>query len=274
MAKPTHYYTLYKKYIKNNDTLLELGLYHGSSIEKFTKTFPTINYIGVDIFEACRNNYMIPHFEEMLNKHRQENINNYFLVNKYDKNTKDNLWQEYGKDFTYSNFNIHSISHALYKNMCKQFENNKNVNLIRGSLGFIDNADLKNRFISTLEEPYEEHDGLLYIIDSIKNITDSVNIIIDDASHRKEDQQISFGKLFKLLNKGGYYIIEDLQCKRFNRYVKERAPLDTIDFFKLFNDKKELHTNMISDEDKKYIIDNVDNIQFYRNDIVIIKKKD
>ena len=80
MAKQNHYYELYSDYIKDNDTLLELGIYHGSSIDNFTKRFPSVHYIGVDIFEACRNNYLIPNFEKWLNMHRTKLIEEYFLV--------------------------------------------------------------------------------------------------------------------------------------------------------------------------------------------------
>ena len=44
------------------------------------------------------------------------------------------------------------------------------------------------------------------------NIFPNINfdIIIDDGSHKWEDQQISFNILFDRLNEGGMYIIEDL----------------------------------------------------------------
>lgn len=42
-------------------------------------------------------------------------------------------------------------------------------------------------------------------------ITDGVPpIIIDDGSHMQHDQQITFEKLFPLMPRGGFYIIEDL----------------------------------------------------------------
>lgn len=37
-----------------------------------------------------------------------------------------------------------------------------------------------------------------------------VDIIIDDGSHRVDDQQITLGLLFPYLRPGGYYIIEDI----------------------------------------------------------------
>jgi len=38
------------------------------------------------------------------------------------------------------------------------------------------------------------------------------DVIIDDASHHSRATQLSFDTLFPLLNKGGFYVIEDLHC--------------------------------------------------------------
>ncbi len=40
----------------------------------------------------------------------------------------------------------------------------------------------------------------------------NIKCIIDDCSHAWADQRISFERLFPILNSGGYYIIEDLEC--------------------------------------------------------------
>ncbi len=40
----------------------------------------------------------------------------------------------------------------------------------------------------------------------------TISCIIDDCSHAWSDQRLSFEMLFPLLNSGGYYIIEDLEC--------------------------------------------------------------
>lgn len=39
-------------------------------------------------------------------------------------------------------------------------------------------------------------------------------LIVDDASHVAEDQQYTFSCLFEYVEPGGFYVIEDLKCKR------------------------------------------------------------
>lgn len=45
------------------------------------------------------------------------------------------------------------------------------------------------------------------------------DFILDDGGHRMEQQQISFGFLFKYVRAGGYYIIEDMHTSLTNKYV-------------------------------------------------------
>lgn len=52
------------------------------------------------------------------------------------------------------------------------------------------------------------------------NLDEKYDIIIDDGSHLADDILQTFYKLFPLLNKGGIYVIEDLQaCSNIN-YIK------------------------------------------------------
>lgn len=44
------------------------------------------------------------------------------------------------------------------------------------------------------------------------SVYDDIYCIIDDGSHAWGDQRRSFEMLFPILNSGGYYIIEDLEC--------------------------------------------------------------
>lgn len=46
----------------------------------------------------------------------------------------------------------------------------------------------------------------------------TISCIIDDCSHAWGDQRRSFEMLFPLLNSGGYYIIEDLECGAMGAY--------------------------------------------------------
>jgi hypothetical protein len=286
MAKSQNFYDLYDKYIvdllNNSDNIgmIELGLFHGSSVEYFATHYEKITYIGVDVFEASRNDYLYEEFSDNLKKFRRSEINKFndkMISDMNNENTQSNrsdglspflfdislLQQQIARQFKHDGKSIQDVSNDLYSMMVNKFNMYPNVHLLKASISFYNNDDLKRRFIEILEEPYEEFNGIEYVIDNVTMITNTVNIIIDDASHRKEDQQFALGKLFKLLNKGGYYIIEDLHCLRLNRFNRVQTQHDTYNFLKIFMETSELITNQMDDDDKAYFKDNVENIEFF-----------
>jgi len=58
---------------------------------------------------------------------------------------------------------------------------------------------------------------LAFILSNIK-----FNIIVDDASHKLDDQIKSFNNLFHLVEDGGYYIIEDIEDIDYSRSIFEK----------------------------------------------------
>ncbi len=72
--------------------------------------------------------------------------------------------------------------------------------------------------------------------DVLKNLFDGRRpfIIIDDASHAWGDQRITFEMFWFMLEPGGFYVIEDLECGSMGAYSKEHPPRvqDSQPFFK------------------------------------------
>ena len=103
------------------------------------------------------------------------------------------------------------------------------------------------------------------------------DFIVDDGSHRYEDVKFSFEYLYKYLNNGGYYFIEDTQSSFIREFGGDGANLDkkntVINYFKKIIDK----INNQEIENPYYKIDdialNTTEIHFYHNMIVIKKKK-
>ncbi len=58
---------------------------------------------------------------------------------------------------------------------------------------------------------------------------DSFDIILDDGGHSMQQQQTSFGYLFKYLKPGGYYIIEDVHTSIFAYYNNSYGALPAED---------------------------------------------
>ena len=123
------------------------------------------------------------------------------------------------------------------------------------------------------------------IINNFSNhIHEDFDIIIDDASHNLKDILITFSKLFQKLKKGGFYVIEDINqfhvFKELNPYKNELTPKEILQNIKY---NKDFKSSFISEEEKKYLVDNIAKIDFEKgqmvinnsnvSDIVFIKKK-
>ena len=123
------------------------------------------------------------------------------------------------------------------------------------------------------------------IIDNLANhINEELDLIIDDASHNLKDILITFSKLFKKKKKGGTYVIEDINqfhvFKELNPYKNELTPKEILQNIKY---NKDFKSSFISEEEKKYLVDNVEKINFEKgqmiindsnvSDIVFIKKR-
>ena len=105
----------------------------------------------------------------------------------------------------------------------------------------------------------------------------SFKVIIEDASHMLKDQIISLFYLFPTLNKGGYFIIEELDFPetREDMRVNHHAPdLKTILISVL--KKKDFNSQYIDETTKNYFLENIKYVKIDRgnmNEIAIIKKK-
>jgi hypothetical protein len=99
----------------------------------------------------------------------------------------------------------------------------------------------------------------------LKDYTDKLNIqfdiIIDDGSHRPVDHQISLGHFFPYLKSNGLYIIEDLH-----------APW-CAESLMIFSNKDLNKLLYIEEDEKNYILNNIQNIDICLNKIVFIRKK-
>ena len=109
----------------------------------------------------------------------------------------------------------------------------------------------------------------------IKNLSNHIegdlDIIVDDASHNLRDIIIAFSILFKKVKKGGVYVIEDLNqfeaFKELNPYGdNEITPLQLL--LKIKN-KENFQSSFLSDEEKEYLIKNIDSINLEKGSMII-----
>jgi hypothetical protein len=123
----------------------------------------------------------------------------------------------------------------------------------------------------------------IYIDVSSKEIVQ--NVIIDDASHNLRDILLTLPILFKNLNRGGYYIIEDInQFDVFKNLNPTSEKLTPLKILKNMQEEKEFISNFISKDDVKYLKKNIEKYFFEKgemlingnniSDIVFLKKND
>jgi len=128
---------------------------------------------------------------------------------------------------------------------------------------------INNFFINTSSE------------DSIKktllNKKISFDIIIEDASHCLKDQIISLFLLFRKLNFGGLFIIEELDFPDTRKDMNINNEKPTLRNILLsIIEKKEFDSKYISEDDKSYLLENYAFIEIFKgnvNEVALIKKK-
>ena len=139
------------------------------------------------------------------------------------------------------------------------------------------NPDMFRYKADRIESLYVNSSSLSSIKNELINKNIKFDIIIEDASHMLKDQIISLFYLFPILNKGGYFIIEELDFPetREDMRVNHQAPdLKTILISVL--EKKDFNSQYIDENTKKYFLENIDYIKIDRgnmNEIAVIKKK-
>ena len=139
------------------------------------------------------------------------------------------------------------------------------------------NPDMFRYKSDRVENLFVNSSSVLSIKNEIINRKIKFDIIIEDASHKLKDQIISLFYLFPTLNKGGYFIVEELDFPetREDMRIDNYAPdLKTILLSIL--EKKDFNSPYIDEKNKKYFLDNIESIKICRgniNEIAILKKK-
>lgn len=111
--------------------------------------------------------------------------------------------------------------------------------------------------ISIIQGDQSLRADLRKIIDEHNNF----DIIIDDGLHASEHQQVTFSFLFKYLNPGGIFFIEDLRAQ-LPQYEKRDIP-KTRDILRQLQVNGKWLSPVASEEEKEYIESNVAEVKFY-----------
>ncbi len=128
---------------------------------------------------------------------------------------------------------------------------------------------INNFFIDTSSE--------LELQNKIVNKDQYFDFIIEDAGHYLKDQIISLFILFRMLKPEGVFIIEELDFPDIRNDMNIDNEKPTLrEILYLIKKNKNFYSKYISDNDKKYFIDNFKEISIFKgkfNEIAFIKKK-
>lgn len=90
-------------------------------------------------------------------------------------------------------------------------------------IDIVDSSWLDSNRIKTFVADQSKRNELKSFIDKYGGDFD---ILLDDGGHTMEQQQVSFGFLFKYVKAGGYYVIEDAHTSLIDRYKDFGAEAD------------------------------------------------
>lgn len=97
-------------------------------------------------------------------------------------------------------------------------------------------------------------------------------IIIDDGSHKAEDEIYTFDYLFPHLEKGGLYIIEDLNCNRSHNQKFKFEEKKMVDILKIYKQTNNLNIKNLTKMQINYIEMCIKTVDIYNDKIAFIQK--
>jgi hypothetical protein len=84
------------------------------------------------------------------------------------------------------------------------------------------------------------------------------DLILDDGGHSMEQQQVSFGSLFRLVKPGGYYIIEDVHTSLLADYGAEPGEANTtLTMIQRFVRSGKIESKYLTEEERQYLDFNI-----------------
>jgi hypothetical protein len=124
---------------------------------------------------------------------------------------------------------------------------------------------------------YLDNSSEQIIEDKILNKKIKFDIIIEDAGHYFKDQIISLFMLFKTLNSKGVFVVEELEFPNLREDMNLSKEKPTLrDILNLIIKGKDFSSRYITDEQKKYFLQNYKTIEIFKgrtSEIAFITKK-
>ena len=144
----------------------------------------------------------------------------------------------------------------------------------------ISNFKYKSNNISVYGLDIKNEKKVIKILDMIfkENSFEKFDIIIDDGSHYLSDILFSLNFLFKFVNQGGFYVIEDFKHPNYYKYNLDIQDIFVDDLLSRIRKKEYFNSEFIKKDSQKYIFSEVKEIFSFKgnlkdSDICFIQKK-
>ena len=182
------------------------------------------------------------------------------------------FYEKYFFELKNKNINILEIGSFYGNASAALFFYFRNANIYGGDI----NPEMFKYFSKRIKSFFVDSSKRSSIDNNILSKETNFDIIIEDASHMLKDQIISLFMLFKVLNPGGYFIVEELDFPETKENMRiNQSPPDLKLILKKILKKEDFTSVYINQEEKEYFLKNYEFIKFYKgniNEFAIIKK--
>ena len=282
MKLKTFYNIFYRHRIQKASNFLRLYLFIALLIKYIVNLFYLPKKKNLDNFSE-KNSYLfnkdLNFLCEFFNSDKGENfINQYAQPSKQDgkkiiAHGYAKIYEKYLKDNKDGVLNIIELGSFYGNASAAFFFYFKNAKIYSADI----NPDMYLYSSKRLNNFFTDTSSRSSIEKNIINKNIKFDLIIEDASHMLKDQIISLFTLFRTLNSGGLFIVEEIDFpeKREDMRINQDFP-DLKTILKKIMNKENFNSKYISENEKLFFLDNVETIKFYSgniNEIVVIKKK-
>tara|TARA_Y100000591_G_scaffold157113_2_gene135147 strand:- start:943 stop:1797 length:855 start_codon:yes stop_codon:yes gene_type:complete len=251
-------YLLNLNYFEKKINIDELDDAHGNLFNQ------DINYL-FEYFNSDKGQTFIDQYPEPFKRRKNKN--------KIEAHGYSIIYEKYFKPYKNKTINILELGSFYGNASAAMFFYFKNANIYGADI----NPDMFKYTSRRIKSLYVNSSSRESIYSNLIKKNIAFSIIIEDASHMLKDQILSLFMLFKKLESGGLFVIEEIDFpeKRLDMRINQKAPdLKTILKSILLN--KNFYTEYINEDEKKYFIQNYSSIEFFKgniNEMAIIRKK-
>ena len=183
------------------------------------------------------------------------------------------VYEEYLKNFKTDMINILEIGSFYGNASAALYFYFSNASIFGADI----NPDMFKYRSTRITNFFVNSNSRLSIKENILNRKINFKIIIEDASHMLKDQVISVFMLFKTLEPGGIFIIEEIDFPETREDMrKNQSQPDLKRILQNIKQNKDFKSEYVLEDEKKYFLKNIQHIKFFKgnfNEIAILKKK-